>query len=256
MMQPFTIECKKHCMLFDANLNSRIKNYQSYTPIYKELFNTDTDNNTDTDMTLNYNTIIDSIESVDSYNNFIGTSIHNNDHVHMFAKFCPLFDPLKTLIGKRLTHNISLPKCNEKTHIFSDKNNSAYVDAFFYYLSSKLLHHHGFVHGIDCFGSVLAIQKQFRIDIQDDLEYLFESDYFLEHRKSFNISDDIYENFEPVETRKHKKMLIISDDRVEIDNIITIDKTLPDSTQNHTEPKSDDLVYIKKRSKLHINKET
>jgi hypothetical protein len=59
-----------------------------------------------------------------------------------------------------------------------DPNNSAYVDGFFSYLSSQLLHTHDFIHGIDFYGSYLAIQKDFIVNIFDDQEYLMKNDFF------------------------------------------------------------------------------
>ena len=59
-----------------------------------------------------------------------------------------------------------------------DPNNSAYVDGFFSYLSSQLLHAHDFIHGIDFYGSYLAIQKDFTVNIFDDQEYLMKNDFF------------------------------------------------------------------------------
>jgi len=59
-----------------------------------------------------------------------------------------------------------------------DPNNSAYVDGFFSYLSSQLLHTHDFIHGIDFYGSYLAIQKDFIVNIFDDQEYLMKNEFF------------------------------------------------------------------------------
>ena len=63
-----------------------------------------------------------------------------------------------------------------------DSNNSAYVDGFFSYLSSQLLNTHGFIHGIDFYGSYLAIQNEFTINIIDDYEYLMKNDFFKEKK--------------------------------------------------------------------------
>ena len=55
-------------------------------------------------------------------------------------------------------------------HKSCDPFNSSYVDGFFSYLSSQLLHAHEFIHGIDFYGSYLAIQKDFTVNIFDDQE--------------------------------------------------------------------------------------
>jgi len=48
-------------------------------------------------------------------------------------------------------------------------------------LASNLLHHHGFVHGIDFYGSYLGVQKQFKVCTTDDMEYLQNSGFFNKH---------------------------------------------------------------------------
>ena len=125
--------------------------------------------------------------------------------VPVFFKFSPLLDPIKYLAGSYDTQNEallhlpelhSLPinnsssdkgfdkcsdKCKENHYCHSkvlDPNNSAYVDGFFSYLSSQLLHSHDFIHGIDFYGSYLAIQKDFIVNIFDDQEYLMKNEFF------------------------------------------------------------------------------
>jgi len=76
-----------------------------------------------------------------------------------------------------------------------DANNSAYVDGFFSYLSSQLLNTHGFIHGIDFYGSYLAIQNEFTINIIDDYEYLMKNDFFKEKNGTlFKFDETIFED--------------------------------------------------------------
>jgi hypothetical protein len=76
-----------------------------------------------------------------------------------------------------------------------DANNSAYVDGFFSYLSSQLLNTHGFIHGIDFYGSYLAIQDEFTINIIDDYEYLMKNNFFKEKNgKLFKFDDKVFED--------------------------------------------------------------
>ena len=134
--------------------------------------------------------------------------------VPVFFKFSPLLDPIKYLAGSYDTqneallhlpefHSLPIPtnssanksadksadKSSEKdkqkekeSHYCHSKvldaNNSAYVDGFFSYLSSQLLHVHDFIHGIDFYGSYLAIQKDFIVNIFDDQEYLMKNEFF------------------------------------------------------------------------------
>ena len=124
--------------------------------------------------------------------------------VPVFFKFSPLLDPIKYLAGSYDTrneallhlpelHSLPIPlstnsspdkssdKDKENHYCHSkvlDTNNSAYVDGFFSYLSSQLLHTHDFIHGIDFYGSYLAIQKDFIVNIFDDQEYLMKNEFF------------------------------------------------------------------------------
>ena len=82
-----------------------------------------------------------------------------------------------------LNSNINKSSDNDKENHYChskvlDTNNSAYVDGFFSYLSSQLLHTHDFIHGIDFYGSYLAIQKDFIVNIFDDQEYLMKNEFF------------------------------------------------------------------------------
>ena len=124
----------------------------------------------------------------------------------VFFKFSPLLDPIKYMAGSYDTENKALlqlpnlhslpisPKLSstsstttisnigKETHYchskILDPNNSAYVDGFFSYLSSQLLHTHEFIHGIDFYGSYLATQKDFIVNIFDDQEYLMNNSFF------------------------------------------------------------------------------
>lgn len=124
----------------------------------------------------------------------------------VFFKFSPLLDPIKYMAGSYDTENEALLKLpqlqslpipsqslssitisnlgnlGKETHYchskMLDPNNSAYVDGFFSYLSSQLLHTHEFINGIDFYGSYLATQKDFIVNIFDDQEYLMNNKFF------------------------------------------------------------------------------
>lgn len=108
----------------------------------------------------------------------------------VFIKFSPLLDPIKYMVGKYSSApNAELLKtlpsyasttdtCHEK--ILSTAN-ASYIDNFFYYLSSVLKNHHGFIHGMDYYGSYLGIQDRFRMNVEDDLEYLSQSTFFVDN---------------------------------------------------------------------------
>ena len=236
----FSIESVENKSNYDDTLIKRIPQYQNYIPIYDKFFTKNLN------ATLNYSKKIDRVESTDQHNKFIGKTL-DNEKITMFAKFCPLMDPTKVLVGKENLQDKILP--TQKSDIFSDENNSAYVDSFFSFLTSKMLHQHGFFHGLDCYGSLLAIQEDFRVDIQEDIEYLFESEYFLENRLNFNIKDEIYEQFEPVQSCKYKKKLLINDDDIdiEVDKIDLQVEPIIDCSFDFKDcyNQNSDLVYIK-----------
>ena len=148
----------------------------------------------------------------------------------VFIKFAPLLDPVKFMIGK---YNMNderlrvLPKFNisDQSDIFPkylEKNNVAYVDCFFSYLSSRLLNDYGFVHGIDFYGCCTGIQKKYKMNVADDLDYICESKYFHEHvGKLFTISDETAGQVETVDSRCNKKRLEIGDDE-DVESIISL----------------------------------
>jgi len=111
-----------------------------------------------------------------------------------FLKMAPLLDPYKFLIGKYDANDpalYTLPTFSGQGNaILNDVNNSAYVDGFFCFLSSQLLHHEGFIHGLDYYGSFLAIKNNFTINVYDDLEYLNQSEYFLKNMNKLFFVDE------------------------------------------------------------------
>ena len=136
----------------------------------------------------------------------------------VYFKFSPLLDPLKYLIGKYDVEDsalLNLPafdlshNCNLKV---KDYNNAAYVDSFFTYLSSQLLHKHGFSHGLDFYGSFLAMKTDFRINIADDIDYLNDSAFFRKNDKILYELEDVSINDMESDTRNYKKKLTFHSD--------------------------------------------
>lgn len=159
------------------------------------------------------NKIID-LQSV--YNNKTNENIPCN----IFIKNSPLLDPIKYMIGKYDINDEkirTLPKlmsteeeCHNK---LLSQNNSSYVDCFFSFLSSNVLHHYNFKNSIDFYGSFLAVQKKFKMNITDDYDYLNESDYFLENiNNHFDITKyELLKQFMDNHSRKNKNKLNISE---------------------------------------------
>ena len=121
--------------------------------------------------------------------NYLETTIIDDDgdskNVPIFVKYSPLIDPIRYLSGK---YDGQDSRINTLPHISSnentcdakmlDKNNASYIDGFFSYLTSKSLHEHGIVHGLDYYGSYLCKQREFSTNIYDDIDYLLDCDFF------------------------------------------------------------------------------
>ena len=140
----------------------RFDDIQNYVPMYDKYFAlTDSNHNS---INLNHKYTIAKIVASESQNKCTALVMDEGGKVSekkVFFKLSPLLDPIKYLVGK---YDVSDPNIfqlpgrtisnvNAKVQ---DPNNAAYVDSFATYLTSQLLHRHGFVHGLDFYGSFLA----------------------------------------------------------------------------------------------------
>ena len=194
-----------------------LSNCQNFIPLYSTFFSLNDTNYNSINLNQTYSIqsihYCESANGLDKeekekrhFKNIATASVKKRDddnviNVPIFFKFSPLLDPIKYLAGNYDTQNDalrhlpqlkSLPismvltandseKNEEKHYCHSkvlDPNNSAYVDGFFSYLSSQLLHAHQFIHGIDFYGSYLAVQNDFIVNIFDDQEYLMKNNFF------------------------------------------------------------------------------
>jgi hypothetical protein len=114
----------------------------------------------------------------------IGDDSGNTHNAPIFVKYSPLLDPIRYLSGKyeNVAKTRALPMYNSSHETCEDKilntNNSSYVDGFFSYLTSRALHEHGIVHGIDYYGSYLCKQREFSTNVFDDIDYLVGCSFF------------------------------------------------------------------------------
>ena len=175
---------------------------QNYIPIYNRFFSLNDINFNN--INLNHNCYLQNIKNKqESSKNLFQCRIKNNKNDKIkdktiFIKQAPLLDPFKFLVGKY--NNISdekmctLPSLNSCSNVCHEKlldmNNSAYVDGFFVYLTSILKNDFKFNHGLDFFGSYLAVKKNYVLNIFDDLEYLHNSDYFNKNKNILFKIDD------------------------------------------------------------------
>jgi hypothetical protein len=208
-----------------ANMN----NVQNYLPIYKNFFSTTDDKILN--INLNHKYHIDEINKKETHNIYEMKIKHEENIItrKVFIKFSPLLDPIKYLSGKYSSYEnkkiINLPdlsnnECHKK---ILDMNNAAYVDSFFSYLTSRTLHEHSFIHGLDFYGTFLGIQNEFKINIAEDLEYLLDSKFFQENRDIlFNF--DTKSLFSDTESRTNKKPLVLTE-KVDL-NVDYIDNKL------------------------------
>ncbi|NBO24807.1 MAG: hypothetical protein EBU93_06195, partial [Chlamydiae bacterium] len=176
----------------------QITNLQLYNPIYKLFF--ELNENNIQRISLNHPLHMETLTTV------FDVKSAKPLEKPVFIKYSPLLNPVRYMIGKYSDNSekiTRLPALNSRDidilPSITSYNNTSYVDCFFSFLTSVLLNHHGFLHGVDYYGSYLGIQKQFKTCITDDLDYLRNSDYFHEHvGKDFYIetptemSDDIY----------------------------------------------------------------
>jgi hypothetical protein len=189
-----------------------ISGIQSFIPLYTRFFDMD-----DT----NFNKV--------SLNNTFQirdlSTVYKNDEIvekNIFVKFSPLIDPLNFLRGKynletEITRTLpticsTAESCLPK---LVDVNNTAYVDGFFSYLTSMLKDTHGWVHGVEYYGSYLAIQRKFRYNIADDLEFVSSCPFFLTNiNKYFTIDEEaanILNQYSGEGSRRNRNKLCIED---------------------------------------------
>lgn len=251
----FDINYNIESLKVSNDLEDDFEQIQNYIPIYKKYFQLD--DLSWNKISLNYENQVLSLNEKVSYNEY-SSLMKDGTTQNCFIKFCPLFDPLKMMVGKINDESVVLPSFNDPENInFNTSNNSAFVDSFFSYLTSKMLNTHKFIHGIDCYGSFLCIKKKFRLDIKDEVEYLFDSDFFLKNKENFNISDELYEQYEPIQSSKYKRRLTIDEDNDEIISLeldelsfkidMPMPVTIPDSKIDFNDCYKDDsdLVYLK-----------
>ena len=197
--------------------SANISKIQNYIPLYHKFFTLNQSNynsiNLDQSLSL-YN-----ISEKESDNKFEGVVVDKNNKKQkkqIFFKYSPLLDPIKYIIGKYDISNVDLLNLPNFENVNShpkvrDMNNSAYVDSFFTYLTSKLLNDHKFVHGLDFYGSFLGIKHDFAFNVVDDIDYITESSFFHKNNGTlFNV--DISAQESNYDTRNYKKRLNFNND--------------------------------------------
>lgn len=217
-----------------------LENIQEFIPIYNRFIDVSA-NTYDSTMCLNHR-----------YHVINGKQIFDRKENHtqeseFFVKYSPLLDPLRYMIGKYEhygEHVRILPSVCTKHQIskLDDMNNCAYTDGFFYYLSSRLQEICYFPHGINYFGSILAIQKYFKINVEDDLEYLTGSRFFNENvNKLFVVTNSQYESYGG--TCKNKEPIKVSNTLKHNITCCSLEDTFTNIENENLPDITDELIY-------------
>ena len=219
----------------------RISNLQNYNPIHAEFFVLNEKNRDRIALNHRYHikdldTVIDN-DSKDEYNKPI------------FIKYSPLLDPLRFMIGKydlsdAKTRTLPSGKnTNDTIAKLASYHNSSYVDNFFCYLNSQMLHSHGVANCLDYYGSFLGVQQKYKMNIADDLEYVSSSTFFKENLgKHFAVNHERHNNnnYTNFGSRGHKLKLNISSNVLDIDAVMLDEDLLAEPASNE---ELGELVY-------------
>lgn len=221
----FTYRKVDNTTLFENVKKSDLLNLyepQNYNPLYSRFFEL-TEKNSET-LILNNALSLTKLEEMDSHNTGKAMVIDTDGKEiskTIFFKFSPLLDPSKYMIGR---YDLSDPDLlalpifgSERGHAkVKDVNNSAYVDSFFTYLTSQMLHIHNFPHALDFYGSFLATKKDFQVDVCDDIEYLNDSDFFHENRGTLFKVEEGAANALNFDSRKNKDLISVNNEDLDI----------------------------------------
>ena len=183
-----------------------IEDIQLYNPIYNLFFSLNERNYNN--ISLNHKYHIVNINTVKDMN----TLKEMNQQI--FIKHSPLIDPTKYLIGNydndSSIYNLPQLNANNSNIKLTNIHNASYIDNFFYYLSNQLLDKHNLLNSLQYYGSYLAIQKKFKYNITDEIEYFNDSRFYHNNMGDlFTIS--LCENKSNKNTRNKKNKIKLSE---------------------------------------------
>ena len=237
--------------------NLELDEIQNYIPLYNNFFNLTQQNSSS--FNLNYSLSLYDIISQENYNKFkcsLNNSLTNDlEERSVFFKFAPLLDPVKYISNKydisKSLLNLPTISNNENISKVYDPNNSAYIDGFFTFLTSKLLNNFNFLHGLDCYGNFLAIKNNYIYSIAEDIDFLFNCDQFHENNnKLFKLTNNSHIEKMNFDTRNNKKKINILDESIntqilnlsDINDIETINNVFTNSI-NISNDKNKSLIF-------------
>tara|TARA_Y100000389_G_scaffold88173_1_gene84635 strand:- start:2323 stop:4041 length:1719 start_codon:yes stop_codon:yes gene_type:complete len=242
-----------------------LENIQNYIPLYNVFFDLNESNYNNINLNNKYRlTDVNEKKSYSKFNCIINDNSDNACNKEVFFKYSPLVDPIKYMIGKyELSYNIfNLPKLNKEENTLEkvlDPNNSAYSDGFFYYLSSLLLTNYNFINGINYYGSFISNKNNFIVNIEDDIEYLDDSDFFHKNNNILfkitnNNNNNLFSN-----TKKNRTKIELSnlDEDFDIDIVDSIiDITYNNSIENNTSKLELTYTNVEKNNNEDNNEES
>ena len=224
---------------FQTNKNINLMNVQNYIPIYDRFFSL---NNTNwNSINLNHYWAIADIKDnkiKDDEEHIFTCKLKNisddddlSTNQKVFIKMAPLLDPFKYVVGK-YNHNdpelFNMPSFDKTVKVhpkISDPNNSSFIDGFFSFLTSKILHEHQFIHGLDYYGSFLAVKNDYKLNIIDDIDYLIQSEFFIKQKNIlFKVED--YSHLITPDEKKPLQPLKISSSLKSIMSVNSIDDSM------------------------------
>ena len=238
----------------EQNDLTNISNPQNYIPIYKNFFNLSDSNFNIINLDHKYQ-ISDIIKkNTETKYTVLVTNNDNEDFKReSFFKYSPLLDPIKYIIGKysniEQNNMLTLPTLSNNCHKkVLDINNSGYVDSFFSYLTSKLLHNEKYDHALDFYGSFLGIKNNLSINIVDELECVYDSTFFHNNKHSLFDVEEIDESLlDFIDTSKRKKRLKLNeslDIKCDTLNVNIFDNVFELTADNlRTHDIKNDIVY-------------
>lgn len=200
---------------------THLTDIQNYIPIYSGFFDLTSKNSRHLNFQTKYVPIhINEKLSHNKYDIIIqNCNTWEKSNKNVYCKFSPLIDPIKYTLGKYKDISeetfYTLPSVDDDTtntnvlEKYRTIHNSAYVDALFSYCSSKLLDD-GFIHANDYYGMFLANQNKFRANIEDDLEYMVESQFFHNNKNKLFEVENADEMFMQ-RSFKYKKPLVLKE---------------------------------------------
>ena len=221
-----------------------VSQIQSFNPLYTEFFVLNDSN---------YNRV-----GLNN-KNYLEVDQINGCSASYHVKCSPLLDPVHYLVGKYDVNSPSIRALPSLSNAplsihpkIANKQNASYVDGFFCYLSSQMLHRNNMLNAVDFFGSYLAVQNLFKANITDDVDYLYKSPYFMEHLgKEFSVScGRTFDDFTGIGSRANKKRLVLGTEDLSLDDYLAVDEIVAEigaseSSPEITESETPTCEYVK-----------